>query len=51
MANEIKARETTKIILVHFTGDASVTFSQVIKESRSLGRQEPGLFYHRLAGG
>jgi hypothetical protein len=45
MANEIKARETTRIILVHFTGDASVTFSQVIKESRSLGRQEPGVHF------
>lgn len=45
MANEIKARETTKIILVHFTGDPGVTFSQVIKESRRLGNPEPGVHF------
>lgn len=45
MANEIKRRETTQIILVHFTGDKSVTFSQVSEESKRLGCQEPGVHF------
>jgi N-acetyl-anhydromuramyl-L-alanine amidase AmpD len=45
MANEIKAREVTKIILVHFTGDPGVTFNQVSEDSRSLGHQEPGIHF------
>ena len=44
MENQLKARETTKIILVHFTGDTTITFSQVKKESRHRGTSETG--YH-----
>jgi N-acetyl-anhydromuramyl-L-alanine amidase AmpD len=36
MENKLKARETTKFILVHFTGDESITFSQLRKESSHL---------------
>jgi len=44
MESELKARETTTIVLIHFTGDETTTFSQVRKESRSRGTHETG--YH-----
>ncbi len=45
MANELKTRETTKIILVHFTGDASVTFGQVRQEASQRGMSETGVHF------
>jgi len=44
MENELKARETTTIVLIHFTGDETTTFSQVRRESCSQGTLETG--YH-----
>ena len=45
MASELKARETTTIILVHFTGDETITFSQVRKESRHHGVSMTGCHF------
>jgi hypothetical protein len=42
MADEIKKRETTRVILVHFSGDPGITFNQVRKESMRLGVTEVG---------
>ncbi len=44
MVNELKARETTTIVLIHFTGDETTTFSQVRQETSSRGILETG--YH-----
>jgi len=42
MADEIKKRRMTRVILVHFSGDPDVTFSQLRKESMRLGAKEVG---------
>ncbi len=44
MKNELKARETTKVILVHFTGDETTSYSRMKKESLNQRISESG--YH-----
>jgi N-acetylmuramoyl-L-alanine amidase len=44
MEGELKARKTTTIVLIHFTGDETTTYSQVRKESRRQGTLDTG--YH-----
>ncbi len=44
MENELQARETTKVILVHFTGDETTSYSRMKKESLNQGISETG--YH-----
>ncbi|VAX32708.1 hypothetical protein MNBD_NITROSPINAE05-1457 [hydrothermal vent metagenome] len=50
MADEIKKRQTTRVILVHFSGDPGVTFSQLRKESMRLGAGEVGHHFIPTSG-
>ena len=44
METELKVRETTKVILVHFTGNKTTSYSQMKEESLNQGISETG--YH-----
>ncbi len=45
MENELPARQTTKVVLVHFSGDETLSYDRMNKQSLRKGISETGYHY------